>query len=207
MLLNVESDPVRNAGIHSKPGSHSDLEPHSTTNQSVARWNAKTHSHESTIEENPDPDDDIAPFKRVVQQFETEPKTSPPVDILNIDIATRLGKITSPYCLRAIYSYDPLRNRPYPGPQVLPFNYGDIFVMHTVVPSGWVDCSFLASADRAWLPGTYCEEYKPEKMTRLLTAVLDFWAQVRRTDLDSEALADGKLLKEINDGVQYLLVC
>ncbi|KAI1754890.1 hypothetical protein F4782DRAFT_464511 [Xylaria castorea] len=67
---------VRNAWNDPDSSNGSDFEPYSAINPSVAQRGVDTHSRKRIVEKTPHLDDDIAVFKRVVQQFVAESKTN-----------------------------------------------------------------------------------------------------------------------------------
>lgn len=89
----------------------------------------------------------------------------------------------------------------------LPFEEGDVVLVHSVHTNGWADGTLLASGARGWLPTNYCEAYEPEDMRSLLKALLNFWDLLRSTSVnDGEIFRNQEYMKGVIAGVRYLLV-
>ncbi|KAK2603965.1 Ras guanine nucleotide exchange factor bud5 [Conoideocrella luteorostrata] len=88
----------------------------------------------------------------------------------------------------------------------LPFEEGDVVLVHSVHTNGWADGTLLASGARGWLPTNYCEAYEPEDMRSLLKALLNFWDLLRSTAVnDGEIFRNQEYMKGVIAGVRFLL--
>lgn len=106
--------------------------------------------------------------------------------------------------LRAFYPFHP--TYAIDSTVTLPFNEGDVILVHSIHTNGWADGTLLATGARGWLPTNYCEAYEPDSMRNLLKALLNFWDLLRGLNSDSEVFGKQEFMRGIIAGVRFLLV-
>ncbi|KAF8533804.1 ras guanine nucleotide exchange factor domain-containing protein [Trichophaea hybrida] len=87
----------------------------------------------------------------------------------------------------------------------LPFNSGDLILVHSVHTNGWADGTLLSSGARGWLPTNYCEAYETTHIRVLLEACLNLFDQFRVGSKDGGVLVDQITVTAIVAGVRHLL--
>ena len=108
--------------------------------------------------------------------------------------------------LRAFYPFQPTCD--YDSSTVtLPFQRGDIILIHSVHVNGWADGTLLSSGARGWLPTNYCEVYDGQPIRNLLKALTRYWDLMRSANTTSlEVYGNHEYVRGLVAGVRCLLV-
>ncbi|MCJ1308341.1 hypothetical protein MMC25_001994 [Agyrium rufum] len=107
--------------------------------------------------------------------------------------------------LQATHQYCPEFD-PTSASVTVPFNTGDVFLVHSVHTNGWADATLLLTGQRGWVPTNFCEILDQEPNRMLMKALTAFWDLLHGVSSDNYAiLSNQDYMRGLVAGVRLTL--